>query len=396
MAFRRTTPQIRNEGGLWDTSMRMYPLCGGSPREQTLTWKWKSGASLSMSHLQYDNTVLDWQGSQIPLILFDELTHFSARQFWYMLSRNRSDTAGVRPYVRAGTNPSKKSFVRHLIDWWIGEDGFPIYSRSGKIRYFFRDEDKLIWVRPDARDRFGNAPKSITFIPSRLSDNPTLCKRDPGYAANLAAQDRAERMRLLEGNWDVDDSGGMFDPEWFIIEVRVPAHIELRIIRYWDRAASEVSAKNPDPDWTAGALVGIDQFGELWILDMIHFRGEPLENERRIKNAADNDGHDIPILIEQEPGSAGKDVFSHYQTRVLAGFTVRNDRPTGSKVDRARPWAALAENRKVHVLAGKWNAPFLAEAKNFPNGKKDQIDAVSGAYACHFEPVEIGGVNIHY
>ncbi len=29
--FRQTSPQIRNPGGLWDASMKLYPHAGGSP-----------------------------------------------------------------------------------------------------------------------------------------------------------------------------------------------------------------------------------------------------------------------------------------------------------------------------------------------------------------------------
>ena len=36
--FRRTTPQIRNEGGLWDTSMDIFPYVGATPRESSLEW----------------------------------------------------------------------------------------------------------------------------------------------------------------------------------------------------------------------------------------------------------------------------------------------------------------------------------------------------------------------
>jgi len=87
--FRRTTTQIRNEGGLWDESSHMYAPLGGDPKDMTLDWRFPSGANISMAHLEYDKSVLNWQGSQIPLLCFDELTHFSARQFFYMMSRNR-------------------------------------------------------------------------------------------------------------------------------------------------------------------------------------------------------------------------------------------------------------------------------------------------------------------
>ncbi|MDG4675860.1 terminase family protein [Shinella sp. 838] len=89
--FRRTLVQVRNEGGLWDESEKLYPCLNAKPRvAPDLSWTFPSGASVSFAHLEHDKTVSNWQGSQIPLICFDELTHFTQKQFWYLLSRNRS------------------------------------------------------------------------------------------------------------------------------------------------------------------------------------------------------------------------------------------------------------------------------------------------------------------
>jgi hypothetical protein len=143
--FRRTTNQITNEGGLWDTSAKIYPLLGGQMKESRLEWIFPSGAKGKFAHLEYDKNVLDWQGSQIPLIIFDELTHFSEYQFWYMVSRNRS-ACGVRPYIRASMNPDPNSWVYNMISWYIDQvTGYPIKERAGKLRYFTRDGDALVW-----------------------------------------------------------------------------------------------------------------------------------------------------------------------------------------------------------------------------------------------------------
>jgi len=141
--FRRSTVQIRNEGGLWDESAVLYPQIGGDPKEHTLSWAFPTGASVSFAHLEHDKTRFNWQGSQIPLICFDELTHFSAVQFWYMVSRNRS-MCGVRPYIRATCNPDADSWVADLIAWWIDQDtGLPIAERAGKLRWFVRVGEDL-------------------------------------------------------------------------------------------------------------------------------------------------------------------------------------------------------------------------------------------------------------
>src|SRR6516164_3429347 len=151
--FRRTMPQITNPGALWDESLKFYPRLGGTPHLRMHEWRWPRGGKIKFSHLQFETTVYDWQGAQITLICFDELTHFSAHQFFYMVSRNRS-TCGVRPYIRATCNPDADSWVADFISWWIDPvSGRPIPERAGVLRYFVRIAEKIVWAdRPEAAD----------------------------------------------------------------------------------------------------------------------------------------------------------------------------------------------------------------------------------------------------
>ncbi len=255
--FRRTTVQVRNEGGLWDESFKLYPLIGADPKEHVLEWKFPAGASMSFAHLEHDKTVLNWQGSQVAYIGFDELTHFSARQFWYMVSRNRS-MSGVRPYIRATTNPDADSWVAEFISWWIDPDtGFAIPERAGVLRWMVRIGDAIIWAgSPEelrqykAPDGTPIPPKSVTFIPAKLSDNPALMAADPGYLANLMALPTVERERLLGGNWKIRPAAGLlFQRGWCQVVDAVPAGV--RWMRGWDLGATP-KTENNDPDWTAG------------------------------------------------------------------------------------------------------------------------------------------------
>jgi predicted phage terminase large subunit-like protein len=273
----------------------------------------------------------------------------------------------------------KNHWLRALVDWWIDKDGFPIKERAGVVRHFIRVDNKVIWVDASHRDEDGTPPKSFTFIAAKYTDNKIGLSKDPGYTANLNAQERQDRKRLKDGNWNATDESAMFDRSWFeIIQAdKVPKGI--RKMRYWDRAATEKTEKNPDPDWTAGALCG-QKDGVLYIFDMAHFQANPLGNEERIKGAAEIDGRFSPIYIEKEGGSAGSDTIDHYQRTVLRGYIVVGDRPTGEKRERAKGWCALAERGNVKLVAGPWNHNFLAEIEAYPFGKKDQVDAVSGAY----------------
>ena len=217
--FRRLTTQIKAEGGLWDESKKLYSIVGGTPNQTELQWTFPSGAKIKFSHLEHEKNVTSWQGSQIPFIGFDELTHFSKETFFYLLSRNRS-SCGVKPYIRATCNPDPDSWVYELVKWWIGDDGFPIEERQGVIRYFIKDGDTMIWgssieeliekaayfIDPLVKAS-GIAPKhfikSITFIGGSIYDNKKLLSKNPDYLANLAAQDDQTKLQLLDGNWKV-------------------------------------------------------------------------------------------------------------------------------------------------------------------------------------------------
>jgi hypothetical protein len=78
-----------------------------------------------------DTTVYDWQGAQITLICFDELTHFTAHQFFYMVSRKRRPRCGS---IRATCNPDADSWSPSSAGG-RPETGLPILERAGVLRY---------------------------------------------------------------------------------------------------------------------------------------------------------------------------------------------------------------------------------------------------------------------
>jgi predicted phage terminase large subunit-like protein len=376
VCFRRTIPQIKNEGGLFDESGQIYPLLRAEPNMSELFWRFPSGAVVSFAHLEHEKNIYDWQGAQIPLLMFDEITHFTKKQFFYMLSRNRS-TCGIRPYIRATTNPDKKSWVRQFIDWWIGPDGFPIPERSGVIRWFIVKDDKVIWAETKEGFPEGSTPKSFTFIAAKLSDNKILMEKDPGYLANLNALSRVERAKLLDGNWDAEEKPGeLFQKQWFKF-VKVPPAKITKMVRYWDRAASE----SETADYTVGTKLGQLDNNQFIILDMVRFRGSPLRVEEMIKNMAIQDGVKCIVGIEEDPGQAGK-VESSYLSRQLVGFNVRIQRATKDKITRALPFSAQCEAGNVLMVESKWNDDMISELESFPEGNNDDIvDTLSGGFA---------------
>ena len=89
--------------------------------------------------------------------------------------------------MRATCNPDADSWVAELVKWWINQDtGYPIHERSGVIRWFIREDGQLRWFdtkKQAARHlvkggldpaKAVKQPKSFTFIPAKLEDNPVL------------------------------------------------------------------------------------------------------------------------------------------------------------------------------------------------------------------------------
>lgn len=228
MIFRRTTVQIRTPGGLWDESSTIFPAFGATSNSQHLTWHFPKGSLVKFSHLEYEQDIYNHQGGQYCLIIFDELTHFTKKQFIYLLSRNRS-TCGVRPYIRATCNPDADSFVADMIEWYIDQEeklpngdnnpryGLPIPERGGVLRYLLVDKNEFVWgnTKQEVIDKcphIFNDPKlanlnpenfikSFTFIPGSIYENKELMDKNPEYLGNLKAQDDDEQARLLDGNW---------------------------------------------------------------------------------------------------------------------------------------------------------------------------------------------------
>lgn len=387
--FRRNLTQVKNPGGLWDESMKLYPDVGGFPVSHVHEWRWNQvgqlGGKIKFGHLENEDTVLDWQGAQIPLIAFDELTHFSKEQFFYMLSRNRS-TCGVRPYVRATTNPDADSWVAEFIAWWIDQEtGYPIPERSGVVRHFIRVSDAIIWADTASGliERYGpdTMPKSVTFISAKLEDNQELLNADPQYRANLLAMSRVQQERLLHGNWKIRPASGLyFKRSEVTLLDSVPDDVE-KWVRRWDLAATEPGEGNPDPDWTVGYLIGKRKNGRYVVADVIRERIKSGKVRELIARTANNDGRKVRIGIPQDPGQAGKEQAESY-TVMLTGFSVVTMRESGDKVTRADAYAAAWQQGTIDVVRGVWNEEFFAEHEAFPSSKvhDDQVDAGAGGF----------------
>lgn len=412
--FRRTYPELRDEGGLWDESLKFYPLLGAEPVESRMRWKFPSGKIVSLRHLQRVADAYAWNGKNLGDIGFDELHFFEEEQFWILLSCQRSIVGGyeARPRVRATMNPDPDSWVLKFVEWYIDEAGYPIPERSGVIRWFGRKDGSLVWFasKEDAHNAGVKHPKSFTFIPSKVTDNKILLAERPEYMANLEALPPVEQARYLGGNWRVRPvAGDYFRETWFpvrgngLLAHKVYGHPTdddiVERFRIWDLASTPwkgdtvlpgTSARDDGdpPDWTRGGLFGVTRDHRLILLDMKGWRDSPGAIESAMIVTARTDGPGVTVVLPHDPAQAGDyqvEALTNALRREAGVRRIETVRATKGKEEYAAVASRYAFRGKILVQRAPWNRSFFSEIEAFPGipgkppPKKDQVDVLSQA-----------------
>lgn len=149
--------------------------------------RFPNGSRIYLCHCKDEKDRYKYQGSEIHVLLIDELTHFTEVIYRFLRSRVRMPQSmsipeafkKCFPRIFCGTNPGGigHQFVRAT---WI--DSKPSME---------------IWQTPDKEGGF-----TRQYIPARLSDNPSINQEQ--YRANLSGLGNPELVKaMLEGDWDV-------------------------------------------------------------------------------------------------------------------------------------------------------------------------------------------------
>jgi len=157
---------------------------------------------------------------------------------------------------------------------------------------------------------------------------------------------------------------------------------QCQYVRAWDLASTEKERIKDDPDYTAGALVGVTHNGpvpEVWIADVQAFQADATRRDARILETMDWDGNAVHVGVESVAGY--KDAFTTLRDLLKGRRTVKPIPLQGDKVVRAGPLEPIFEAGNVHILRAPWNDLFFRHFREFPGGTHDDIvDAVTGAY----------------
>ena len=136
----------------------------------------------------------------------DEITEFSESQFRFVNGWNRSTRPGQRCRIIATGNPPSTDNGLWIIKYWGPwlDPDHPNPAAPGELRWFAVIGGKDIECSgPEPLQHEGETiyPRSRTFVPARLSDNPFL--RDSGYLTVLQGLPEPLRSQMLYGDFSL-------------------------------------------------------------------------------------------------------------------------------------------------------------------------------------------------
>lgn len=310
------------------------------------------------------------RGPNLNWVWYDESGRDETGESWQL----------IIPSVRIGENPQA----------WCTQTAKPPSHWSYK---FFIEKD----IPQDAIEAFGlfglDKDEFIQAFHMSTSDNAE--NLDPMFYASLLATYHSGglRERELGGNF-VEDGGKLGDSSKIQKIKNVPEQWRIgKLCRYWDMAGTEKKMKNGksnDPDEAVGTLVlstdekdpkyvVLDQVGGWWSWDKL---------KETIAETALKDGPEVVVVIEQEPGSGGKnqcaEIESYFKDNEkypqLKYFKVTRQLPT-DRVQEAYVWFGYANAGNVYMIENEfWNKPFLEQVDGFTFMKHDdRVTSCSGA-----------------
>ena len=391
LILRRTWPDLNAPGAILDRARTWLANTDAQQKDGGRLWVFPSGAKLTFGYLQHDKDKYKFQSAEYQYIGFDELTHFEEGQYLYLFSRLRRPelvclncSTSVRRnddgYRHTSAKMEKKCKdifpdPKVIEQYQPSHDGLSVFDIPLRMRSATNPGGVgNDWVRSRFIDKETREPKSV-FVPAKLNDNPSLDRAS--YRESLSHLSEVDRMRLEEGDWDIAETGDMFSRTNFKF-IEKGRHIDRHtdVVRAWDMAGTEGGG-----DWTATVLLAKHEDGTYEVLDVQRVQYAGAKLEAFVKNTAVADGRSVHIVMEQEPGSAGKNIVDHYARNVLNGFGFSSQRPTGSKTDRAYPVQVASERGLIAIKPNDTTRDFLNELERFPEGANDDmVDALSLAF----------------
>ena len=199
--FRRTFPNLAG------IILRAREIIEKDGRENKANhnWTFPDGRTIEFGAVQREDDKKNWQGRPHDLKGFDEITEFTESQYVFICGWNRSTDPGQRVRVVVTGNPPMDEAGSWVVRRWSAwlDDKHPHPAKPGELRWYATvggKEQEFPDGTPVDIDGETVYPRSRTFIPALLEDNPFLTK-DSHYRSVVQSMPEPIRSMLLYGDF---------------------------------------------------------------------------------------------------------------------------------------------------------------------------------------------------
>ncbi len=198
------------------------------------------------------------------------------------------------------------------------------------------------------------------------------------YLAKVKATIQPRHWSALYQQNPVPDEGAYFQKAMFRYVKEPPQHSQLTVCIAADLAIGQKQVN----DWTVFAVGGLDYQGQIYILDIVRFRGDA---HRIVETALDLAKKYKPAMLGFEKGQIEMAIMPQLKKRMqerklfpplAEGKHALN--PNKDKQARGRPLQGRMQQGMVYFAEEPWLEDLHHEFLRFPSGVHDDIvDAVS-------------------
>lgn len=204
IVFRRDFPQLR---GLIDRSREIIGDRGRLNENAHIWRNLPGGRQIEFGGVNMENDKQKYRGRPHDLKGFDEITEFTRSQYRFLIAWARTTTPGQRVRVVCTGNPPSSEAGLWVIEYWAPwlDETHPNPAQPGELRWFatLDGEDRAVESgAPFEHNGETITPRSRTFIPARVQDNPYLMETD--YMAQLQNLPEPLRSQLLKGQFKAE------------------------------------------------------------------------------------------------------------------------------------------------------------------------------------------------
>jgi hypothetical protein len=288
----------------------------GKYNESLHIWR-KPNGTVEFAAMQYEADKTNFQGRPHDLIGIDEAPEFTESQILFVSAWNRSEDPNQRVRVLLTGNPPIDEagawIVRRYAPWL--DKTHPRPAKPGELRWYAVLDGKEQEVENGTPFDYKDEkvyPRSRTFIPAKLDDNP-FYSADGRYKSVLQSLPEPLRSQLLKGDFDASNM-----PDPFQI---IPTEWVRAAQRRWmerPRPTTPLTSVGIDPSRGGQDKTGIARRYDNWFDEVVSYPGVVAKDGPIVAELARQAiGDEKPAYINVDVNGIGSSVYDHLKVMFI-------------------------------------------------------------------------------